>query len=219
MIHSRKYLYIGFVFFIVSIILSWSFPNNPRANMKMVALNIPIKTAEGFSQVGIISVALLIVSFIFLFVALKKFRFIAVASAFIAFSILPSLIIYLYQITFASGIDAISYDENQTNCEFTRDDYTEYLQGMCQVGLQNHSNKAVTFQVSFYENGMQIERELVETLMNTNKAHTITLAPKESRIFQINEIIDLTSINYTVDIMTTSAVKVKIQAEGKEREL
>ncbi|WP_205101648.1 hypothetical protein [Lysinibacillus composti] len=201
-------------------VLTFPFPNNSYADMTMSIFNIPIKIAGSINQVGVVSVVLLLFCMVCMVRALNSHQFIAVIIVIIAFSFIPRFVINLYQESFASGIYAISYDEKQTKCEFTRDEIDDaFLQGKCEVYFINHSNEQLTFEVTFHEVLYGADDYLMESLMNINGVHTISLAPKESRTFIIEETIDTTSIHNAIYSGTSYGVKVKIHANGNERVL
>lgn len=220
LIRSKMYLYISILLYIVPMVLTFPYPNNFHSDMTMSIFNIPIKIAGSIHQVGVVSVVLLLFSLICLVRALNSHQFIAVIIAIVAFSFIPKIVINLYQESFASGIYAISYDEKQTKCEFTRDEIDDvFLQGKCEVYFINHSNEEVTFEVTFHETDFGIEDNLTESLMNINGVHSISLAPKESRTVEIEETIDTTLIHNAIYSGTSHGVKVKIHANGNERVL
>ena len=93
-------------------------------------------------------IALILCSLYFLAKALKKYHIRYILLAVILTMVLPMFLVNSFQKTLATGIYAISYEENTSNCRFeTIDENT--LRGKCELTFENHSKNEVQFAITF----------------------------------------------------------------------
>lgn len=90
-----------------------------------------------------------------------------VVIAVISVFFVPNLIIDFYQNTFTTGVDAISYSEEESFCQFDLSD-EETLDAFCELPLINNSNKEIMFEVEFYEEYDFKDELSMESLMNVD---------------------------------------------------
>ena len=60
----------------------------------------------------------------------------------------PMFIVSLFQKTFATGIYAVSYSSEESNCSFEMTG-KKTLYGECELSFENHSNNDIQFTVEF----------------------------------------------------------------------
>jgi hypothetical protein len=149
MIRSKVALISSVIILSICMYLFFPFPNNVMLEARSTFMSFPICNQDGYILLGIIGSVLFIIAMILLVMAMKKYHFRTIVIVVIVYSILPNLLITMYQETLASGIKAISYDGNG-NCNF---EYVSegLLNGECNLVLHNRSNKAVSFELVFLD--------------------------------------------------------------------
>jgi len=151
MLKNKPALYVSASLIVVAMIMSFPFRlNSPYGPERTSVLSIPTRTVEGPVYVGMITVSILLLGLVFLVLALKKYKARAVIITILLFVFGPLKIAEAYQTTFASGLDAISYDKERSTCSYEAKDETT-MTSQCELYLQNHSKEDVTFKLTFYE--------------------------------------------------------------------
>ncbi|QBP42743.1 hypothetical protein [Paenisporosarcina antarctica] len=216
-VRNLKKLYIAIGIFILVMILNFPFPHvKPFAEANFGIMNISISSSSGLHYLGIFSLVLLIIGIYFLATSLEKYRVRLVILALVVYSLLPLVIVESYQTTFASGIYAVKYEQDSSNCEFDRvDDKT--MAGVCELTFRNYSNDDVHFDVTFY-NKEDFESDSMISLMNEGSPYKVSLSGKETRTVHFNTEIDISNLNaYTNGIF--SLVNIQIRQGKKVRYL
>ncbi|MBP1970117.1 hypothetical protein J2Z83_002233 [Virgibacillus natechei] len=150
-IANKCFFYSALALYLVTMILNFPFPHEePFGGTVFSVLNIPLQTTNGLHYLGIITLILFIASLFFLAKSLKKYHIRILILAFILSGFLPSIMIDAYQSTFATGVYAVTYEGDSSNCAFDRAD-SETLHGICELSFENHSNEGVQFSLEFYD--------------------------------------------------------------------
>lgn len=219
MIENKKYLYWSIAIFLVIIILNFPFPHDrPLAETMMVSLNVPYRFLGGFHYVGIFSLLLVIVSLFLLSNSLKKFRMRFVLIGFVAMMTGPVFLVNIFQQTVATGIYAVSYDRQASDCEFTMID-DETLVGSCKLPFVNHSRKPVEFTVEFYDRFRFEDDPQMLSLMNHHGLHEITLSGKQRNTVYLETKIDISTLEYHISSGTANGVNIILHSGKSRREL
>lgn len=219
MIKNKRFLYLFIIFFFASIALNIPFPNKTLYGDTVLVWNIPLKTLNGLNYVGITSLFLLIVSLYFQVKSVNKYHARFVIFTIIVAIFLPSIVVNLYQKTFASGIYSISYTDSGSHCSFDMVN-EKNLHGECELPLKNHSRNDVQFSIEFYEPYPFDENSPMISLMNKNGPFRVRLKGKESELVKIETNIDVSRIkkhSYGGEI--TGGVPIIIKSGTKSRNL
>jgi len=137
MMKSKKMLYLSLILFIASLVLNFPFPHeSPYGETVASVLNIPVQSVNGLHYVGIASLALLIASLYFLTKSVEKYHGRVFLVAIVLALFAPSMIASSFQKTFATGIYAVSYERDWSNCQFEMIGETT-LRGECELPFEN----------------------------------------------------------------------------------
>lgn len=151
MFKNKPALYVSVLLIVTAMIMSFPFKlSTPYGPGRTSILAIPTRTAEGPVYLGMIILSILFLGLVFLVLALKKYRVRAVLIAILLFVFGPLKIAEAYQNSFATGLDAISYDRDRSSCSYAKKNDTT-MTAHCELYLQNHSKEDVTFMLTFYE--------------------------------------------------------------------
>ncbi len=219
MIENRKYLLWSLAISTIVIIGNLPFPHaRPLVETILIHLNIPYQSAYGLQYLGITSVFLLVISLFFLSNSLKKYRGRFVVLGFIVMMVAPVFLVSVFQQTVATGIYAVSYDQQASNCQF-RMVGSSTLLGTCNLSFVNHSRKPVTFNVEFYERYQFEDAPKMMTLMNVDGLHEITLSGKERRVVILETEIDISTVENHISGGSANGVNIIMKSDKKRREL
>ncbi|TCN22301.1 hypothetical protein [Mesobacillus foraminis] len=218
-IKNKKILYLAFILFAASMVLNFPFPHeSPYGETVISVLNIPVQSINGLQYVGITSLALLIVSLYFLAKSVNKYHGRVVLIAIIIAFAAPSLIVSSFQKTLATGIYAVSYKHEESNCNFEMID-AKTLRGKCELPFDNHSRKDVQFTIEFYEKYLFEDDIRMVSLMNNNADYEVKLKGNESKTLIIESDIDVSNIENHVESGSSTGVNIVIKSKGKVRKL
>ncbi|HWJ78720.1 MAG TPA: hypothetical protein VNR61_11655 [Niallia sp.] len=219
MLKNKKLLFLSLILFAISIVLNFPFPHKyPYGESVASILNMPIKTTNGLHFVGITSLLFLITSLILLSKSLKKHKGRFVLFGIVCALFLPHFLADSYQKTFATGIYAISYEVETSECSFDMiSDNT--MQAICEFSFINNSRDNVSFDINFYEDYLFEEDVKMLSLLGINAPYKVEMTAKEGKQVKIETIIDVSNIKNHVDSGTASHVNIIIQAGGKIRKL
>jgi hypothetical protein len=219
MFTNKIFFYTAFILFIISIVLNFPFPHaSPFGESIVSVLNIPIRTTQGLQVVGITSLALLIASLFFLSKSLKKYKGRFVLLTILLALFLPPFLADTYQQTFATGIYAISYDEETSECSFEMLN-DKIMQVDCEFSFQNHSNDNVTFNIEFYETYLFEDDYKMVTLLNLIEPYEVTVKPKYPDTVKVETEIDVSEIKNHVTNGSASHINLTIRSDDKLRKL
>ena len=160
-------------------------------------MSIPITNQDGYLVLGIIGSILLVIALILLVISLNEYRFRTLIIVVLTYTLLPFILITLYQETFASGINAISYD-GKGKCNFSTVS-EDLLKGECNLILHNHSNDTLSFELQFLESfHTEFDTRMV-SLMNLASPHIITIKANEKKSITISELLDVSNVSNHID--------------------
>ncbi|TYS63466.1 hypothetical protein FZC76_19800 [Sutcliffiella horikoshii] len=211
MLKSKPALYVSVSMIVIAMIMSFPFElNSPYGPERTSVLSIPKRTVEGTVYVGVITVSILLLGIVFLVIALKEYRARAVIMTVLLFMFGPLMIAEAYQTTFATGIDAISYDKERSTCSYEAKDETT-MTAQCELYLQNHSKEDVSFKLTFYE------EEFLKgpQYMNNGGPFDIIVPPKNENPIIVKRVLKLEKEQPFSG--SDSHFNVILEAEGKKR--
>lgn len=201
------------IILVICMFLYFPFPNNVMIGSRTSFMSFPIRDVDGYNPLAIIGSILFIIAMVLLVKGLKKYRFRAVVFTSFAYAVLPLVLIPLYQETLASGIAAVSYDEEGT-CDF--ESVSEgLLKGECTLLLQNRSNKPVTLEVVFMDSLYLKEDIRMASVMNESGPNFVTLAPNSKESVRIEKLLDLSEVKNAINSGSSTGFHVKI-TDGKK---
>lgn len=219
MLRNKKLLSLALILYIASMALNFPFPHeSPYGETVAKVLNIPVRTSNGFQYVGITSLILLIASLFFLTKSVKRYHGRIVLLAIILAVFAPSMIASTFQRTFATGIYAVSYERDHSNCRFNMIDETT-LNGECDLSFENYSRHDAQFTVEFYEKYYFEDNVRMISLMNNNAPYKVKLKGNERKTVKIESNIDVSNIKNHVENGSSTGVNIIIKSGGKMRKL
>ncbi|MEY9978986.1 hypothetical protein [Lysinibacillus sp. RC79] len=219
MIKDKKLSYIALVPFLISMALNFPFPHkNPYGVEIASVLNIPITTVNGFNYVGITSFLLLILSLYLLVKSLKKYHVRSVLIAIMVAIFTPPIVASTFQKTIATGIYAISYESQESICNFEMKNETT-LHGVCELPFENYSRNSNQFTIEFYERYPFEDDVRMESLMNNDAPYEVRLRGKERKRVMIETDIDVSQMENHIDGGQASSVTIIIKSGEKTRKL
>lgn len=215
MINNKAALVCSAVILCICTYLYFPFPNNEMLDAHATFMSFPIRNQDGYMILGIIGSVLFIIAIILLVIGLKKYHFRTIVIVIIGYAFLPSVLITVYQETFASGIMAISYDGNGT-CDFENVD-KDLLNGQCSLILHNRSNEAVSFELEFLDSFFMDDEVRMESLMNIGGPYRITIEANRKISIQLDELLELSDVPNHIDSGNSMNIHLKIIDEKATR--
>ncbi|MCP3026385.1 hypothetical protein [Halobacillus sp. A5] len=161
---------------------------------------------------ALIKAVLFLAGMITLVKAMEKYKARTVILTISLLSIIPGIVGEAYQNTAASGIYAVSYDKEQSRCDYEKID-AHTLEGRCQLTFKNHSRENVRFGLEFSE------RNKMHSLLNKTENHDIALPAKQRMSIEIINQVDVTSESEHIDRGTGTEVDINIIDNGHLRKL
>ncbi|PIC82887.1 hypothetical protein [Sporosarcina sp. P1] len=216
MIKNRTALICAMVLFAICMFLFFPYPNNPLLGTTVTFMSFPIQTDDGWVWKGILGTFLFLIAMALLIYGLKKHYVVLAVLVLFLYALLPRYLITAYQETLATGIGAISYDQNG-KCAFDTLDDNERMSGDCQLSLKNHSNQSVSFKLEFMDTGFGQEEMRMVSLMNLAGPYKLTIEGNQTEFIEINEILDVSDVSDHIYSGSTSDVHFKLIEEKKER--
>ncbi|MEC0282831.1 hypothetical protein [Terribacillus saccharophilus] len=219
MIKSKKMLWIAILLFIVSAVMNFPFPHAiPYGETVAEVFNFPIRSANGWHYVGIASLTIFIASIFFLTRSLKKYHMRAFLLAILIAIFVPAIILSTYQKTFATGVNAVYYNDEVSNCEFEMISEST-LSGECELSFENYSSKDVQFTLEFHEDYYFEDDRPMVALMNNKAPYEVDLSGKEKKIVKLKTEIDVSNMENHIEGGSASGVNVIIKSGEKMRKL
>ncbi|WP_117170119.1 hypothetical protein [Paraliobacillus sediminis] len=215
MIKSKVALISSVIILGLCMVLFLTFPNNVMFDARTTFMLFPISDNDGYNLLGIIGAILFIVAMILLAIGLEKYRVRTIIVVVILYSILPTVLITIYQETFASGIEAISYD-GEGNCDFN---YVskDLLDAECNLVLQNKSNEAVTFELEFLDTFYREDEGRMASLMNIAGPYSITIEANQEKNINLKKSLDVSDVPKHFEGATSYGIHIKLIEEETER--
>ncbi|WP_144555883.1 hypothetical protein [Bacillus sp. X1(2014)] len=216
MIKDKKYFFIALIPFFASMALNFPFPDvTPYGDTVVSVFNIPVQNVNGLNYVGITSFFLLIVSLYFLLKSLRKYHKRLVMIAIMIAIFTPPFLARSFQKTFATGIYAVTYDREKSNCSFEMINKTT-LNGVCELPFENYSRNEIQFTIEFYDQN-QDNLQMV-SLMNNNLPYEVKLEGKESKKVKIEANIDVSKMENHIENGEATGVNITIKSGRSSRE-
>ena len=217
-VHNYKRLYIAIGIFVLVMILNLPFPHAvPFSAGNVYIMGIQINGSNGFNFVGLFLIVALGVSVYLLATSLEKYRIRLVFLALVLFSLLPLFAINVYQHTFASGIYAIAYDLESSECQFEKLD-DKRMDVICDLPLENLSDKEVKFDIRFLNTSLLGDQRKLIPLINEAGPFEVSLHGRETKMVQLQTEVVISQLNSYSD-GGSSHVHIKIVQGNKMRRL
>lgn len=218
MIKNWYCLCIAVIIWLICMWLTMSFPNALNTEQGVAVLNVLIKTNDGYQIEGLVTILLLSISLYFFVYAVKKYQLLLFLGIIVSFIFVPILIVNAYQNTLATGIYAVFYDIDKSECKFKlEDDYT--LKGVCRLPFQNLSTEEVKFNLEFYETYWYENDIQSVSLMNEGLPYEVRLTGKRKKWVKVETLIDVSQIENHIEKGTVSGVHIMISGGGQIRRL
>lgn len=219
MIKNKKLFIIGFMLFLLSLVLNFPFPHeSPYGEVVLKTLNLPHRSDSGLYFIGIATLTMLIISLFFFAASVNKYRGRVVITVIIIALFAPPLLVSVFQKTLATGIYAVSYEREQSQCQFEMIDETT-LKGKCELPFENFSKRDAQFTVEFYDKYLIVDDIQMVSLMNNNAPYTVTLKGRESRMVEIESNIDVSKMEKHIEQGSATFVNIIIKSGEKMRKL
>ncbi|MFJ7954437.1 hypothetical protein ACIQZG_23330 [Lysinibacillus sp. NPDC096418] len=218
MIKNWYCLCIAVIIWLICMWLTMPFPNALNTEQGVTVLNVLIKTNDGYQIEGLVTILLLSISLYYFVYAVKKYQILLFFVIIVSFVYMPILIVNAYQNTLATGIHAVFYDIDKSECKFKlEDDYT--LKGVCRLPLQNLSTEEVKFNLGFYETYWYENDVRSVSLMNEGLPYEVRLTGKQKKWVKVETLIDVSQIENHIEKGTVSGVHIVIIGGGQIRKL
>lgn len=188
-------LYIAIGIFLLVMIVNSPFPHEvPFSGGSVWIMNITIRNADGYNLVGVFLLMVLCVGIYLLFTSLEKYRVRLMLLALFLYFSLPLFTINVYQNTVASGIYAIDYDLDSSQCQFEQLD-DKRMDVICDLPLENLSDEEVKFDVRFFNETLFEEKHKLVPLMNEDGPYEVSLQGHETKVVRIQTELDVPRLN------------------------
>ena len=211
MIKSKVALITSVVILVICMSLFFPFPNNVMLEVRTIFMSFPIRNQDGYIWLGVIGSILFIIAMVLLMISITKYRIRTFLITVIVYTLLPQLLITMYQETLASGIYAISYDHNGT-CYFNGVG-EDLLMGECNLVLYNRSNQDVTFELEFLDASF-MEDIRMESLMNLAGPYKITIEANSKKPIHISEFLNVKDVPNHIEGGSSNNIHLKL-IDGK----
>jgi hypothetical protein len=219
LVKNKKFLVIGLIFIIASMVVNFPFPHEyPLGQAGVEVLGIPINSVNGLHYVGITALLLLMVGLYFYAKSFKKYHGRLIVLAIIVVSLAPHYIANAYQRTLATGIYAISHDREGSICRFEMTGETN-LNAKCEIPFENYSREDVQFTIEFYEKSIFEDDVKVISLLNEGGPYEVYVKGNERQRVKIEANIDVSEIENHVESGEAAGFNLIIKAHGKSRKL
>lgn len=215
MIRNKVALISSVVLLGICLYLYFPFPNNVMFEARTTFMSFPIRNHNGYILLGIIGTILFLIAMILLVIGIKKYHLRTIVLVVIVYSLLPTLLITMYQETLASGIKAISYDGNG-NCHFEGKG-EDVLYGECNLVLHNRSNKAMTFDLELLDSFFREDEVRMESLMNLAGPYRITIEANQKKSIHLKELLDVSDVPKHIEAGTSNGIHVNLIDEESTR--
>ena len=116
-IKSKVTLICSVVILSICMSMFFPYPNNEMMEARTLFMSFPLSNQDGVVVLGIVGSIMYIIAMVLLYFSMEKYRARTVILAVFVYAFLPSILITGYQETLATGVKAISYDNNGT-CSF-----------------------------------------------------------------------------------------------------
>ncbi|WP_233260491.1 hypothetical protein [Paenisporosarcina sp. OV554] len=149
--------------------------------------------------------------------SLEKYRVRLVFLALVLYGLLPQYMVNLYQNTFASGIYAIDYNLDSSECNFEPLD-DKRINVICDLPLENLSDDEVEFDVRFFNESLLGDQSKLVPLMNEDGPYEVSLQGHETKMVRIQTELDISRL-YSYSGGSSSGVHIEILQGNKMRRL
>lgn len=194
-VRNVKRLYIAIGIFVLVMILNLPFPHSvPFSAGNVYIMGILINGSNGFNFVGLFLIVALCVGVYLLATSLEKYRVRLVFLALVLNGLLPQYMVDFYQNTFASGIYAIRYHIDSSECQFEKVD-DQRMDVICDLPLENLSDKEVKFDVRFLNASLLGDQRKLIPLINDAGPFEVSLQGRETKMVGIQTEVDISQLH------------------------
>ncbi|WJY28079.1 MULTISPECIES: hypothetical protein [Sporosarcina] len=219
MIDNKNKFAAAVVVLLLAVILAIQFPDRwTVAQSLFQTVGLPVTLAGGFQLPGVLILGVMIIGVILLTQSVKKRQGLYGVIAVLVVLIGPWVLVNLYQGAFAEGIDAVSYDRDESSCSFAMHGES-VLRSRCEVALHNHSDSPVSFDIHFKEDTLQLDDVPTVSLLNQDGPFRIRLDGREQRTVVLEKDIDVSGVPSHADSAEVWGVDIRISEGTKSREL
>jgi hypothetical protein len=216
---NKKMFYTAITLLTLIIVVNLPYPHDVSFGESVASkLNIPIQSSQGFHYLGISSIILFFTSLFLLNNSLEKYNGRMLVLAFILFTAAPSMIVGTIQKTLATGVYAVQYDKERSNCQFDMID-EDTLRGECELHFVNHSRDEVEFTIEFYERYVFDNNIGAETLLNEGTPNVVKLHKKAFKTVRIVKDIDVSTMKNHIESGSSNGVNIIIHSGDNARNL
>ncbi|WP_077596784.1 hypothetical protein [Oceanobacillus kimchii] len=214
---NKKQFHITLVIFTIYVVLSFPFfhENFPESNVFI--FNISINSWDGLNYLGIIALILLFTSLTLAVKSLNQFKKRTVLIGILLATFIPQYLADAYKKTLATGVYAISYKQEFSECDIRKNGDTT-LVAECNLMLTNHSNSDVELLLSFIDKYNDEEHDMIK-IVNNGAPYNLKLHKNESKHVEIYSTIDASRLEEAMDTGNMKMLNIKIESDGKERKL
>lgn len=205
---TRSLVITGFVLLALFFLFKWEFIyRDPVGDRLLGLMGIPAWSNEdtGLHYTGIVSIVFLMLGLVSLHVRYSG-KMILIFFL-VVMALPPNLFANVYQSTFAEGIYALEYNQDQGSCQYDTND-SGILVGKCMLSFENHGRQPLTFKVSLDQ---KLGRNGFDVLKLIHlKDRQLEIDPLEQKMFEITFRQSLQSSRYESVSGTASMFDVTI---------
>lgn len=208
MVRNKAALISSAVILCICMYLFFPFPDNEMIDARSIFMSFPITNTDGYNMLAIIGSVLFIIAMILLVLGINKYHFRTIIITLFVYTLLPVLLITMYQETLASGIAAVSYDGKGT-CDFEQVS-DDLLNGECNLLLHNRSGEKVSFEIELLDSFVTEDDSRFESIMNVNGLHRITIEANREKAIHLKELLNLSDVPNHINGGTSMDIHIKL---------
>ncbi|MGX1266433.1 hypothetical protein RKD55_004237 [Rossellomorea marisflavi] len=212
MIKNKASVLTAMAIFLICMVLYFPFPENKLSEARTSFMSFPITDNDGFVTLGIVGSVLYVSAIVFLVRGLKKYRIRLVILSMFAYALAPTAAIWLYQLTLASGVYALSYDD-RSECTFESEG-DGHIYATCDLEWKNHSRDDVSFTLEFLDSPYDKQFPPEEFLKGS---YPVTVEAKGSQTVQIEDEIERPDLKGEFNGAASGFLRIKVTDGDSER--
>lgn len=214
---NKNNLYVSICLFIVYLVVGFPFFHESHPGNNVFLFNIPLRTMSGLNYLGIIALSLLFTSFTLAVKSLNQYKKRTVLIGILLATFIPLYLADAYQKTFATGVYAISYEQEFSECDIRKNGDTT-LVAECNLLLTNHSNSDVDLSLSFIDKYSDVEHDMIK-IINNGAPYHLKIRKNERKHVEIYTTIEMSQLEEAMGAGSMKMLNIRIESDGKERKL
>ncbi|MFC0559770.1 hypothetical protein [Halalkalibacter alkalisediminis] len=219
------FLYAAVLLFVLTMLFIFPFPNQTPFGTRIFNwLGIPaysnMEHEMGFHYVGIIAMVFLLMSLILFHQMLPKWNGSVVLACILFFLFGPVVLINVYQTFLASGVHAISYEKEWSECIYELNEAEMVADIECILAFENKGKSEVDFEIELVERFYFTHDAKTYSYLNDLGPHVVELYSKEKKFVRLEGQFQISDEENYIYSGNSKGIEVIIRDEaGRERKL